>query len=94
MDPAASAAAAADAGNGPKKQPKARKMAKGMTSEERRMESEKHAGRHEATKNRVLAARLDEERRQETERYLTAQALANNEELAGKAIVRVVMLMK
>jgi hypothetical protein len=48
----------------------------------------------EAVKNRQNAARLEEERRQETERFLTAQALANNEELAGKAVVRTVMMMK
>jgi hypothetical protein len=82
------------AGNGPKKQPKARKMVKGMTPDERMMESEKRVGRREAAKNRVLAARLDEERRQETERYLAEQALANSEELADKAAVRAVMLMK
>jgi hypothetical protein len=39
-------------------------------------------------------ARLDVERRQETERFLVAQALSNSEELAGKAVVRAVMMMK
>jgi hypothetical protein len=42
----------------------------------------------------VLAARLNEELQQETERYLAVQALANSEELASKAIVCAVMLMK
>jgi hypothetical protein len=69
-------------------------MVKGMTPDERMMESEKRIGRREAAKNHVLAARLDEERRQETERYLAEQDLANSEELAGKAVVRAVMLMK
>jgi hypothetical protein len=45
-------------------------MVKGMTPDERMMESEKRVGRREAAKNGVLAARLDEERRQETEPYL------------------------
>jgi hypothetical protein len=45
-------------------------------------------------RNRQNAARLDEERRLETERFLAAQALANSEELAGKAAVRAVMMMK
>jgi hypothetical protein len=39
-------------------------------------------------------ALLDEERRQETERFLAKQFLANSEELAGKAAMCVVMLMK
>jgi hypothetical protein len=94
MDPAASVAAAPTAGRGPKKQPKARKLAKDMTPDERRIESEKRAGRREAIKICQQAARLDEERRQETERYLAAQALANSKELAGKAAVHAVMLMK
>jgi hypothetical protein len=42
----------------------------------------------------VLAARLEEERWQETERYLAAQALANSEDLAGKVVMRVIMMMK
>jgi hypothetical protein len=37
---------------------------------------------------------LDEEHRQETERFLSAQALANSGELAGRVFVRTVMLMK
>jgi hypothetical protein len=37
---------------------------------------------------------LETERWQETERYLAAQDLANNEELAGKYVVRSVMMMK
>jgi hypothetical protein len=94
MDPTASAAAAPVAGSEPNKQPKARKAAKDLTSDERRKESEKRAGRLEAVKNRVNAARLEEERRLETERFLAAQALANSEELAGKAAVRFVMMMK
>jgi hypothetical protein len=40
------------------------------------------------------AARLDEKRRLETERFLAAHALANSEELAGKATARAVMMMK
>jgi hypothetical protein len=45
-------------------------------------------------RNRQNAARLDEEHRQETQRFHAAQALANIEELAGKAVARVVMTMK
>jgi hypothetical protein len=55
-------------------------MEKDMTPDERKIESEKHASRREAAKNRILAARLDEERRQEIERYLAVQALAHSEE--------------
>jgi hypothetical protein len=47
---------------------------------------EKRAGRREAIKNRQNVARLEEERRLETKRFLAAQALANSEELAGKAL--------
>jgi hypothetical protein len=60
-------------------------MVKDMTPDEQRIESDKHAGRHEAIKSRQQAARLDKERRQETERYLVVQAMGNNEELASKA---------
>jgi hypothetical protein len=63
-------------------------------SDERQKESEKRAGRREAIKNRQNAARLEEERRLEIERFLAVQALANSEELAGKAIVCAVMMMK
>jgi hypothetical protein len=42
----------------------------------------------------VLAAHLNEEHLQETECYLDMQALANSKELASKAIVCAVMLMK
>jgi hypothetical protein len=81
-------------GSGPKKQAKVRKMAKDMTPDECRIKSEKRAGRCEASKNHVLDARINEERRQETKRYLTTQALANSKDLAGKAAVRAIMLMK
>jgi hypothetical protein len=94
MDPAASAATAPAAGSKPKKQPKARKPTKDLTSDERRKESEKRAGRREAVKNRQNEARLEKERRLETEQFLAAQALANSEEMAGKAVVRVAMMMK
>jgi uncharacterized protein YkwD len=85
VDPDASEAVAPAAGSGLKKIPKVRKAAKDLTPDERKKESEK---------NRQNAARLDEEHRQETQRFLAAQALANNEELAGKAAVRTVMMMK
>jgi hypothetical protein len=39
-------------------------------------------------------ARLAEKRREETEWFFAAQALANSEELAGKAAVRAIMMMK
>jgi hypothetical protein len=94
MDPAASAAVAPAAGSELKKQPKVRKAVKDLMPDERRNESEKHAGRRVAVRNRQNAARLNEERRQETERFLTAQALANIEELAGKAAMHAVMMMK
>jgi hypothetical protein len=94
MDPAASAAAAPAACSEPKKQPKARKPAKDLMPDERRKESEKRAGLREAVKNRQNAARIEEECRLETERFLAAQALANSKELAGKAAVRAVMMMK
>jgi hypothetical protein len=42
----------------------------------------------------VLAAHLNEERQQKTECYLAVQALANSKELASKAIVCAIMLMK
>jgi hypothetical protein len=71
-----------------------RKVAKDLTPDERSKESEKRAGRRVAIRNRQNAARLDEEHRQETEWFLAAHALANSEELAGKAVVRVVMMMK
>jgi hypothetical protein len=45
-------------------------------------------------RNHQNAARLDEERRQETERFLAPHALANSEELAGKAAACAVMMMK
>jgi hypothetical protein len=88
MDPAATTADAPAIGNIPKKQPKARKMAKYMTPDKRKIESKKRASRRKADKNCMLATRLDKERRQDTKRYLAAQALANSEELAGKAAVR------
>jgi hypothetical protein len=69
-------------------------MAKNMTADECRIKSEKRAGRRKAAKNHVLDARINEERRQETESYLTVQALTNSEDLAGKAAVRAIMLMK
>jgi hypothetical protein len=94
MDPAASAAVAPAAGSGLKKHPKAKKSVKDLTPDERRKESEKRAGRREAVRNRQNKARLAEEHRLETERFLAAQALANSEELAGKAAVHVVMMMK
>jgi hypothetical protein len=94
MDPAASAAATPAAGSGLKKQPKVRKPAKDLTPEERRKESQKRAGQREAVKNRQNATRLEEERRLENERFLAAQALANSEELAGKVVVRAVMMKK
>jgi hypothetical protein len=68
MDSTTSAAAAPTAGSEPKKQPKARKAAKDLTLDERPKESEKHAGRREAIKNRLNVARLEEERQLETER--------------------------
>jgi hypothetical protein len=80
--------------SGPNKQPKARKPAKDLTPDERRKELEKHTSRCEVIKNRQNAAPLEEERRLETQRFLTTQALANSEELAGKATVRVFMMMK
>jgi hypothetical protein len=43
MDPAATTADAPTIGNIPKKQPKARKMAKDMTSNKRKIESKKRA---------------------------------------------------
>jgi hypothetical protein len=52
-----------------------------LTPAERRIESEKRAGRREAIKNHQNAAQLKEKRRQETKRFLTAQALTNSEEL-------------
>jgi hypothetical protein len=94
MDPAATTAAAPAAGSVPKKQPKARKLAKNMTTDERKAESKKRANRREVAKNCVLDACLNGERRLETERYIAAQALANSEELVGKAAVRAVMMMK
>jgi hypothetical protein len=94
MDPTASEAAAPAAGSGLKKQPKVRKAAKDLTPDERKKESEKRAGRRATMRNRQNAARLDEERWQETQRFLAAQALANSEELAGKAAACAVMMMK
>jgi hypothetical protein len=52
MDPVASAATAPAAGSGPKKQPKARKLAKDMMPEERMIKSKKRVGRREAVKIR------------------------------------------
>jgi hypothetical protein len=69
-------------------------MAKDIMPDKRKIKSEKRASQREATKKRVLAARLNEERRQETERYLIVQDLGNSEELGGKAVLQVVMLMK
>jgi hypothetical protein len=94
MDPAASEAAAPATGGGLKKQPKVRKMAKDLTPDEWKKESKKRVGRRAAMRNRQNAARLDEEHRQETQRFLAAQALANSEELAGKAVAQAVMMMK
>jgi hypothetical protein len=85
MDPTASVTAALAAGSGPKKQSKVRELAKEMMSDERRIESEKRAGRHEAVKNRQNAARLDEERQQETEWFLAAQAFANSKDWLVKS---------
>jgi hypothetical protein len=48
MDPVGNTAAATSANNGLKKQPKARKLAKDMTSDECRIESEKSVGRQGA----------------------------------------------
>jgi hypothetical protein len=76
MDPVATGA-----GSGPNKQPKAWKLAKDMTLDDRRIESEKRAGRREAIKNLQNAAQLDEKRRLETERFLATQELTNSEEL-------------
>jgi hypothetical protein len=45
-------------------------------------------------RNRQNATQLDEERRQETDRFLAAHALANIEDLAGKAVAPAVMMMK
>jgi hypothetical protein len=94
MDPVTNVIAASAAGNGLKKQPKTRKMVKDMTPDERRIESDKRAGRREAVKSRQQAARLNKESLQEIEHYLAFKALANSEELASKADVCVVMLMK
>jgi hypothetical protein len=94
MDPIATAAAAPATGQEPKKQPKVRKTTKDLTPAEQRIESEKRAGWREAVKNHENAARLEEKWRQEIERFFTAQALANSEELASKAAVRAVMMMK
>jgi hypothetical protein len=94
MDPAASVAVAPAIGSGLKKQLKVRKPAKDVTPDERRKESEKRADQREAMWNRQNAARLAEERQLETERFLAVQALANSEELAGKAAVHAVMMMK
>jgi hypothetical protein len=49
-----------------KKQPKVRKLAKDLTPDERRKESEKRAGRRVAVRNRQNTARLEEEHRQES----------------------------
>jgi hypothetical protein len=71
-----------------------RKVAKDLMPDEQMKESEKHAGRRVAVRNHQNATRLDEERRLETERFLAAQAMVNREELAGKAAMRFVMMMK
>jgi hypothetical protein len=94
MDPIVSEAAAPAADNEPKKHPKARKPVKDLTLDKRRKESEKHASRCEPVKNRQNTARLEEEHRLETEQFLAAQALANSEELASKAVVRTVMMTR
>jgi hypothetical protein len=65
-----------------------------MTTDERKAESKKRANRREVAKNCVLDACLNGERRLETERYIAVQALANSEELVGKAAVHAVMMMK
>jgi hypothetical protein len=70
MDPTASVAVVLAAGSGPKKQSKVRELAKEMTSDERRIESEKRAGRHEAVK----------EHRKETKWFLATQAFANSKD--------------
>jgi hypothetical protein len=93
MDPVASEAVAPAVDNELKKHPKARKLVKDLTPDEQRKESETRASRREPVKNRQNMDRL-EERRLETERFLTAQALANSEELASKAAVRTVMMMR
>jgi hypothetical protein len=69
-------------------------MAKDIMLDKCKIESEKRASRRQAIKKHVLAARLDEKHRQDTERYLAVQALANSEELAGKAVLQAIMLMK
>jgi hypothetical protein len=71
-----------------------RKAAKDLTPDKRKKELEKRAGRRVAMQNRQNMARLDEERRQETEQFLAAHALANSEELAGKAAACAIMMMK
>jgi hypothetical protein len=87
MDPAASAATVPTADSGPEKQPKLRMMAKDTTPDKRKIESEKRTGQREAAKNPMLAARLVEE-------LPRCATLANIEDLASKAAVRVIMLMK
>jgi hypothetical protein len=94
MDLTASATIAPAAGSRLKKHPKVRKPAKDLMPDEQRKESENCPGRREAVWNRQNEARLAEEHRQETERFLAAQALANSKELAGKAVVRVAIMMK
>jgi hypothetical protein len=71
-----------------------RKAAKDLTPDEWRKESEKRTSERVAVRNRQNVARLNEERRLEIERFLTTQALANSEELAGKAAICAVMMMK
>jgi hypothetical protein len=56
MGAAATTAVVPTVGSIPKKQPKARKMAKDMTLDERKIESKKRACRREATKNHRLAS--------------------------------------
>jgi hypothetical protein len=93
MDPTVTAAAMPVAGSRPKKQPKARKPAKELMLDEHGKESEKRASRCEAMKNCQNTARL-EEHRLETKRFLAVQALDNSEELAGKATVHPIRMIK
>jgi hypothetical protein len=68
-----------------KKQVKAKKLAKDLTPEKRRAESDKRAGRRGAARGRAAAAKLEEARLKANERIIARRAEANSELLAKKA---------
>ena len=72
MDPTTMVDAAPSGVPATKKRSRPKKLAKDLTTEERKTETEKRAGRWLAARARLAQAKLDKEHWEENERFLTA----------------------